>query len=184
MPRFILITGLPLAGKSTLCKAFAKLGLPTISVGDLAREEAKANNMTAREIGEWWRTIFGRHFPTSNAARVLLEAHPQADVLIVEGLREPEAVEATAKLGPVTVIACLSPLATRILRLKARARPGEKVMDLMDRDEQEIKWGVTHCINLADYVLITKQVSEDVQEAAATFYDYVRDSPNDYHRYS
>lgn len=170
MVRFLLITGLPYSGKTTLKQAFQDLGVPAISVGDLAREEAKMNGMTPPEVGEWWRKIFGPSFPTTNAAKVLYEQNPDAKLLVVEGLREVEAIPAINKIGPAYVLACLSPYFVRLRRMKLRGREGDTLENFIERNKQEMEWGVVDAINEADVAVITKEVRVDITGRAKDIY--------------
>lgn len=150
---FILITGPPLSGKTTLKNDLEKnYNVPGIALGDLARSEAETLGITAQEFGEKVRSSLGRDYLVKKA--VAAACLKWAGPVVIEGIRDRAEIEYVKSLNaPVFVIACISPRETRLERNIMRGRDDAAEFD--GRMAQESRWGLLEAILEADEILHT-----------------------------
>lgn len=156
-PGVIALAGLPGAGKTFGGNKLAELlECPTVSMGDIVREKYEIVFDQPPETGEalrdWVEHIReGDLFDIPNWTVSRIEdEYSDADVVVVDGLRTEADLQVLADaFDPFHLIEVKAPFLTRLERLQDRGREGEDeytAYDLVDRDRQEMGWGVQQVI--------------------------------------
>lgn len=179
---FILVAGLPGAGKSIVASVAAKLGLPVYTMGDVVREEVKRRGLEPRpeNFNRVARELRERYGPSVIAERTLerIERDGARGVILIDGVRSLDEVRVFRRHGPAVILAVHASPRTRFERLRSRGRPGDpKTWDEFEkRDLTELSFGLGHVIALADYMLVNERLSRNEFEevAAATLREVIR----------
>ncbi|MBM4249312.1 MAG: flagellar hook-basal body complex protein FliE [Euryarchaeota archaeon] len=160
--KVLVLTGMPGSGKSEAVKVAEEMGIPVHRMGDLVREMVKAKgfevdraNMQAVADGE--RRKFGPDVWARRTVRLIAEA----PLLVIDGTRSLEEVEVFRReLGDRLVVACVhaSPR-TRWGRIGRRGRPDDPrtFAELVERDQNELRWGLGAVIATADVMLVNEE---------------------------
>jgi dephospho-CoA kinase len=160
----LFIYGMPGAGKSTVLTIADGLGIPSITMGDVVRERARValgDGLDSNAIGQWAtdeRTDHGPQIMAEYTRDEILSAHPDADLVIVEGTRSPREIAVFKPEFVTLTLRITSPFETRLQRLQARGRDGEETfteVDLEERDQREYDWGLAELFDVddPDYVI-------------------------------
>lgn len=156
-PGVIALVGLPGAGKTFAGNKLAELlECPTVSMGDTVREKYEVEFGEPPERGEDIRTWVedlreeNEHLIPEWTVDAITRDHREADVVVVDGLRTEADLQVLADaFDPFHLIEVKAPFLTRLERLQDRGREGEDeytAYDLVDRDRQEMGWGVQQVI--------------------------------------
>lgn len=163
---FVLITGLPCAGKSTLRDGLVAEGLPAVSIGDVARQESEGTGMTPREWGAQFgspKTGLPGCIPIEKAIKCYLGPQSASgDTFVIEGIRRIEEIECARGYpgARVLTVACIAPMTVLLDRCRARGR--ETTDEWYARVEEEVGWGALDAIQEADYFVVTKTTPADI----------------------
>lgn len=178
----VLIAGLPGAGKTTVAKTLAEMGMPVISMGDVMREEARKRGRS-EDINSMrlFMVQLRRERGEAVVARLTLEKLEGVDspTVVIDGLRSEEELDAFKKAADRTFLILVeSDLQHRFQRLSRRARPDDpkKVDDLKKRDDTELTVGLeklmsqegTRLVNEGDLPSLRKKVVDLVREQGIT----------------
>ncbi len=171
--RYLLVAGMPGAGKSVVARVARELGIPVFTMGDVVRREVErrglpptpANlNMVAREL----RRLYGKTVIAERTLEAIRESGVEGFVL-VDGVRSLEEVEVFRRDGAVEILAVHASPRTRFERLRSRGRPGDPSTweEFVERDMMELGFGLGNVIALADYMLVNDGVTlEEFRDAA------------------
>ncbi|RLE74753.1 MAG: dephospho-CoA kinase [Thermoprotei archaeon] len=173
--RAILVSGLPGAGKSLLVEAARELGIPTVSMGDVVREEARRRGLpeTSEVLARLARELRDLRGPQAVAELTVRKAEAVAessDTVLIDGVRSWEEVEFFERaFGDVVIVAVHAPRRVRFERLVARGREDDPKTweEFVERDERELGLGVGKVIALSDAMLLNygKSKEEALREA-------------------
>lgn len=152
-PGIVAIAGLPAAGKTFVGNKLAQLlEAPTVSMGDQVRDHYESEFGEAPETGDdirsWVEDIRKRNprmIPEWTVDAITAD-YSDENVVIVDGLRtEVDLTVLEERFDPFHLIEVKSSFLTRLERIQERDREGEgdyTPYDLVDRDRQEMGWGV------------------------------------------
>ncbi len=170
---FILVAGLPGAGKSIVASVASRMGLRVYTMGDVVREEVRRRGLEPRpeNFNRVARELRERYGPTVVAERTLerIERDGVQGVILVDGVRSLDEVRVFRSRGPAVILAVHASPRTRFERLRARGRPGDpKTWEEFERrDMTELSFGLGNVIALADYMLVNEGMRLGEFEAAA-----------------
>lgn len=115
-------------------------------------EEATPEGELGEEIADWVGTILSvnnSYFAEKATERI--KNTEDADVVVVDGIRSvPDAECIMDSFEEFSLVFLHTPFSTRLDRLKERSRSGEEDVDaeyLINRDEQELSWGVNEILS-------------------------------------
>ncbi len=171
--RYILVAGMPGAGKSIVARVARSMGIPVFTMGDVVRREVERRGLppTPQNMNRVARELRERHGKTVIAERTLAEITRSGvtGVVVVDGVRSLEEVEVFSRDGPVVIVAVHASPRTRFERLRRRGRPGDPSSweEFRERDLMELGFGLGNVIALADYMLVNEGLSLEEFEAQA-----------------
>ncbi|MCJ7450245.1 MAG: AAA family ATPase [Candidatus Nanohaloarchaeota archaeon QJJ-9] len=162
------VTGMPLAGKTTVADILEDKGYQKVDMGDVVREEMEQKNLPPEKTGEFVNKQRDKHGMDAIARLTVPYAQDcfeeEQDVVItgMRSLDEKEKFEEEFDYG-IDVIAIWAPDKVRKKRRKARGRPeDEKGQSFTERDYRELKNGVGDLVAKSDYLI--KNYSIDKQK--------------------
>lgn len=115
-------------------------------------EEATPKGDLGEEIADWVDTILSvNNSYFAEKATDKIQNTKDADVVVVDGIRSvPDAECIMGSFEEFSLLFLHTPFSTRLDRLKKRSRSGEEDVDaeyLINRDEQELSWGVDEILS-------------------------------------
>ena len=166
--KVIGLTGLPGSGKSTLVAAIEDLG-QVITMGDVIRNEAKKRDLESTDenlgkIAKELREQGGQGIIAEKCVEWINEL--QCLVVIIDGIRSMYEVKVFRKYWKFPIIATILDDELRFKRLSERGRSDdpETLIDLKERDQREINFGVKEVIEYADYKFINDKSLQESQK--------------------
>ncbi len=153
----ILISGLPCSGKTTVAEIFRKyFNCNIVSMGDVIREESSKTGLEPHKIAIYLRCREGRRAVVNRVIDKVLKELENSNVVIVEGLRSFEELEAFREIGYNTVLIYV--VASRRVResralSRGRAEDVKHVPSIHHRDLRESIYGLIELILYADYII-------------------------------
>ncbi len=168
---FILVTGLPGAGKSLVAKVARELGLPVLVMGDVVREEVRRLGLepTTENLNKVARMLREKYGKTVIAERVVEKALGlKSPVVVIDGVRSLDEVKVFEKHGRVVIVAVHASPRTRYERLRRRGRECDPRSweEFVSRDMTELGFGIGNVIALADFMIVNEGELEDVVREA------------------
>ncbi|MEM1550828.1 MAG: AAA family ATPase [Candidatus Bathyarchaeia archaeon] len=163
------IAGMPGAGKDTVKEIICRYGFPVIVMGDEIRAEAARRNLTPtpENLGRLMVEIRAEEGPDAVAKRCIRKIRDlDADVIVVNGLRNPEEVELFRREFPsFRVIAIHASPRTRFKRLLKRGRSDDPKdwATFCSRDRRELSVGLGNVIAMADYMIVNEGEIEELE---------------------
>jgi dephospho-CoA kinase len=160
--KVIVLTGMPGSGKSEAVKVAEEMGIPVHRMGDLVREMVKAkgfevNRANMQAVADGERKKFGPDIWARRTVRLIAEA----PLLVIDGTRSLDEVEAFRReLGDRLLVACVhASRNTRWERIGRRGRPDDprSFAELVERDQNELRWGLGAVIATADVMLVNEE---------------------------
>jgi dephospho-CoA kinase len=175
----IAVTGLPGAGKAIASSLAKDRSIPVFSCGDVVREEASDRRLlpTPENLGRLMlemRREYGSDIMAKRLEPKIKMAQP--DLVVVEGLRSLDEVEAFKRVFNVAILAIHSPPEQRFQRLLKRKRSDDprNMEEFRERDYRELAVGVGSVIALADNVIVNDSTIEAFRLKLNRFYEEVR----------
>lgn len=168
--RIILVTGMPGSGKTVVVEvASREFNLPRYSMGDVVREEALRiyGSMSADTLLKTAKILRDTYGLDYIARKTVERINASRSVVVIDGVRSLEEVEAFRRIGETVIIAVHASPKTRFERLRRRGRLGDPVKweDFVTRDLVELSLGIGNVIALADIVVVNeKPLDEFVKE--------------------
>ncbi|MFP4001327.1 MAG: AAA family ATPase [Thermoplasmata archaeon] len=165
---FILLTGMPGAGKEEFINITKKKEYDIIRMGDVVREQARIADLDSEKesIGGFANREREEHHEGIWADRTLSKV--QEEKTLIDGLRSPEELNIfrseLEKDAPI--VAIHSSPDTRYKRLKERARedaPNNR-KEFNERDNRELDWGLGRIIAKADHMIVNEGTLSEYQE--------------------
>lgn len=169
--KVIAIAGMPGAGKAIVSKVASSRGIPVLVCGDVVREETKKRGLapTPENTGKVMLAIRQEEGPSVVAERLLPKIESlAAPLVIVEGVRSMDEVNALRRNHNVVIVAVHSSPETRYERLVARGRSDDPKSweEFAERDVRELGVGIGNVIALAQQMLINEGSAEGLNAAA------------------
>jgi len=176
--KFILITGMPGAGKSiAVAVAREKFNLPVYTMGDVVREEAlkrygTISPETVLKTAEILRREYG---PDYVAVKTYERISGKHETVVVDGVRSLEEVEFFKRKGEVVIVAIHASPKTRFKRLLVRGRAGDPKTweEFVIRDRIELGFGIGNVIALADYMVVNEGTVEEAYEKLCRVFEQI-----------
>ena len=167
--KLIVTVGMPGSGKDELVEVAHQMGLATLKMGDLVRDETKRrglplNNANIARVAAEERDRHGAGIWAQRAVPKLIETR-----MLVDGCRsDAEVTVFRHHFGDLYVLGIYSSPETRYDRLIRRARgdDGQNLQEFYDRDRRELKWGIGNAFTLADGMLLNESGLEEFRRAA------------------
>ncbi|MFZ0699351.1 MAG: AAA family ATPase [Thermoplasmata archaeon] len=164
-----MTVGMPGSGKDELVEVAHSVGLATLKMGDLVRDETRRrglalNNANVLRIASEERDKHGPAVWAQRAVPKLIETR-----MLVDGCRsDAEVTVFRHHFGDLFVLGIYSSPETRYERLERRGRKddGTDLQEFYDRDRREMKWGIGNAFVLADGMLVNEGSLEDFRRAA------------------
>ena len=160
----VIVTGMPGSGKSKIVKEFERRGFPSVSMGDLVREETVKRGLeltkeNVAKVSIRLRQELGQNAVAKLAVervRELLKSNP---LVVIDGVRSLDEVGTFRGAFPeeeIVIIAVHTSPHSRFERLKARGRHDDPKTweEFEERDWKELKFGIGNVIAMADYMIV------------------------------
>ncbi|HEV2230786.1 MAG TPA: AAA family ATPase [Thermoplasmata archaeon] len=166
--KLIVTVGMPGSGKDELVEVARGLGLATLKMGDLVRDETRRrglplNNASIARIANEEREKHGPGVWAQRAVPKLIETK-----MLVDGCRSDTEVSVFRHhFGDLFVLGIYSSPEARYDRMTRRARgdDGQSLQEFFDRDRRELKWGIGNALTLADGMLLNEGSLEEFRRA-------------------
>jgi dephospho-CoA kinase len=173
--KLIVTVGMPGSGKDELIEVAHGMGLATLKMGDLVRDETRRrglalNNANVGRIASEEREKHGPGVWAQRALPKLTETR-----MLVDGCRSDSEVSVFRhNFGDLFVLGIYASPETRYDRLSARRRSDDvDLQDFYDRDRRELKWGIGAAFALADGMLVNEGSLEEFRRTARATLDRV-----------
>ena len=166
------VTGLPLAGKTTVAELIEKQGYELVDMGDVVRQEMEDQGVPTEKTGEFvnnQREENGMDAIAQLTVPYIEEASEKAVITGMRGLKEMERFEEELdeEVEMIAVWACKK---VRKRRKEERMRDEDVKGDSFDkRDRRELENGVGKLSMLSDHMIINEgleieELEEEVNE--------------------
>ena len=157
--KLIVTVGMPGSGKDELVGVARSIGLATLKMGDLVRQEAARrgiapNGSALSRLAAEERDKHGAAIWAQRALPKLTETK-----MLVDGCRSDAEITCFRhQFGDLFVLGIFSSPETRYERLRVRARSddGTNLQEFFDRDQRELKFGIGGAFILADEMLVNE----------------------------
>ncbi len=167
--RFLLVTGMPGAGKSIVTNMAREMGIPTYCMGDVIREETirKYGSITPENMRRTAQELREKYGDDIVARKTLEMIKEEQGVIVIDGVRSLKEVNIFKTAGEsVKIIAVHASPKTRFKRIKERRRPGDPKTweEFVKRDMTELSFGIGNVIALADYMIVNEESIEETKK--------------------
>jgi dephospho-CoA kinase len=157
--KLIVTVGMPGSGKDELLEIARTIGLATLKMGDLVRDETRRRGLqlTNANVGRIASEERDKHGGGVWAQRALPKLTETR--MLVDGCRsDTEVTVFRHNFGDLFVLGIFASPETRYDRMTTRSRndDGGSLQDFFDRDRRELKWGIGNAFALADGMLINE----------------------------
>ncbi len=167
--KLIVTVGMPGSGKDELVDVARQMGLATLKMGDLVRDETRRrglplNNANIGRVASEERDKHGAAVWAQKAIPKLTETR-----MLVDGCRsDSEVTVFRHHFGDLFVLGIYSSPEHRYDRMARRARgdDGADLQEFYDRDRRELKWGIGNAFALADGMLINEGTLDEFRRLA------------------
>lgn len=160
----VIVTGMPGSGKSKIVKEFEKRGFPSVSLGDIVREETVKRGLeltkeNVAKVSIRLRQELGQNAVAKLAVEKVRALLKDSQVVVIDGVRSLDEVGTFRGAFPeekIVIIAVHTPPKQRFERLKARGRHDDPQTweDFEERDWKELRFGIGGVIAMADYMIV------------------------------
>jgi len=167
--KLIVTVGMPGSGKDELVGVARSMGLATLKMGDLVRDETRRRNLpiTNANVARVASEEREKHGPGIWAQRALPKLTETR--MLVDGCRsDTEVTVFRHHFGDLFVLGIYASPETRYDRIESRGRGDDPsgMQDLYDRDRRELKWGIGNAFALADGMLVNEGSLDEFRRAA------------------
>ncbi len=176
--KLIVTVGMPGSGKDELVAVARSMGLATLKMGDLVRDETRRRNLplTNENVGRIASEERDKHGPGVWAQRALPKLTETR--MLVDGCRSDSEVQVFRhNFGDLFVLGIFASPETRHDRLETRGRhdDGPGLQEFYDRDRRELKWGIGSAFALADGMLVNEGSLDDFRRSARAMLERILD---------
>jgi dephospho-CoA kinase len=176
--KLIVTVGMPGSGKDELVEVAHQMGLATLKMGDLVRDETRRRglaltNQNVARVASEERDKHGAGIWAQRAIPKLTETK-----MLVDGCRsDSEVTVFRHHFGDLFVLGIYSSPEHRYDRMARRARgdDGADLQEFYDRDRRELKWGIGNAFTLADGMLINEGTLDGFRGVARTTLEKILD---------
>ena len=166
--KLIVTVGMPGSGKDELVTVARSMGLATLKMGDLVRDETRRRGLplSSANVGRIASEERDKHGPGIWAQRALPKLTETR--MLVDGCRSDNEVTVFRhNFGDLFVLGIYASPETRHARMTARGRndDGAGLQDFYDRDRRELKWGIGNAFALADGMLLNEGSLDEFRRA-------------------
>jgi dephospho-CoA kinase len=180
--KLIVTVGMPGSGKDELIAVAQSMGLATLKMGDLVRDETRRRGLqlTNANVGRIASEERDKHGPAIWAQRAvpkLIETR-----MLVDGCRsDSEVAVFRHNFGDLYVLGIFASPETRYDRMTVRNRHDDAggLQEFFDRDRRELKWGIGNAFALADGMLTNETGLDEFRRAARTKIEQVLAAKDD-----
>ncbi|ASJ07873.1 dephospho-CoA kinase [Thermococcus siculi] len=179
----IIVTGMPGSGKSRIVHEFERRGFPSVSMGDVVREETAKRGLAltkenVAKVSIRLRQELGQNAVAKLTVEKVRELLRESDVVVIDGVRSLDEVGTFRGAFPdeeIIIIAVHTPPHTRFERLRARGRHDDPQTweDFEERDWKELKFGIGNVIAMADYMLVNDGSKEEYEKRVNRLVDRI-----------
>jgi dephospho-CoA kinase len=167
--KLIVTVGMPGSGKDELISVAQSIGLATLKMGDLVRDETRRRGLplTNANLGRVANEEREKHGPGVWAQRAIPKLTETK--MLVDGCRSDHEVTVFRhNFGDLFVLGIFASPGTRYDRMIKRSRgdDGMSLQEFYDRDRRELKWGIGNAFSLADGMLINEGPLDEFKRAA------------------
>ena len=178
--KLIVSVGMPGSGKDELIQVARSIGLATIKMGDLVRDETRRRGLplTNPNLGRVANEERERHGPGVWAQRALPKLTETR--MLVDGCRSDHEVTVFRHhFGDLFVLGIFASPETRYDRMIRRSRgdDGLSLQEFYDRDRRELKWGIGNAFALADGMLINEGSLDQFRRDGRTMLERILSRP-------
>ncbi|HEY6238521.1 MAG TPA: AAA family ATPase [Thermoplasmata archaeon] len=167
--KLIVTVGMPGSGKDELVEVAHGMGLATLKMGDLVRDETRRrghpiNNANVARVANEEREKHGPGIWAQRALPKLTETKT-----LVDGCRsDSEVTVFRHNFGDLFVLGIFSSPEQRYDRMMKRGRgdDGAGLQEFYDRDRRELKWGIGNAFALADGILLNEGPLDEFRRSA------------------
>lgn len=167
--KLIVTVGMPGSGKDELVEVAHQMGLATLKMGDLVRDETRRrgfglNNANVARVASEERKKHGPGVWAQRALPKLTETR-----MLVDGCRsDSEVTVFRHHFGDLFVLGIFSSPEDRYDRMIRRGRgdDGADMQEFYDRDRRELEWGIGSAFALADGMLVNEGTLEEFRKVA------------------
>ncbi len=157
--KLIVTVGMPGSGKDELVGIAQSMGLATLKMGDLVRDETRRRGLpvTNANVARIASEEREKHGPAVWAQRALPKLTETR--MLVDGCRsDSEITVFRHHFGDLFVLAIFTSPETRHARMTSRGRSddGAGLEEFYERDRRELKWGIGNAFTLADAMLVNE----------------------------
>ncbi|MCS7121339.1 MAG: AAA family ATPase [Archaeoglobaceae archaeon] len=154
--------GYPLSGKTTASQVAVEIGIPTVNMGDVVREEVAKRNLPLTDenlgnVASDLRKKFGMDIIARLCIPKIRKILDEKGVVVVDGIRGIDEVERFKKTfgDDFILIAIEAPLEIRFERAKRRMRSDDvlTIEELKKRDEREESFGLKKAMEVANFTV-------------------------------
>ncbi len=167
--KLIVTVGMPGSGKDELVEVARQMGLATLKMGDLVRDETRRrglalNNANVARVASEERKKHGGGVWAQRALPKLTETR-----MLVDGCRsDSEVTVFRHHFGDLFVLGIFASPEHRYDRMIRRGRgdDGVDMQEFYNRDRRELEWGIGNAFALADGMLVNEGTLEEFRRAA------------------
>lgn len=166
--KLIVTVGMPGSGKDELVEVAHGMGLATLKMGDLVRDETRRRGLpiTNANVARVANEEREKHGPGIWAQRALPKLTETK--MLVDGCRsDSEVTVFRHHFGDLFVLGIFSSPEHRYDRMTRRGRgdDGQGLQEFFDRDRRELKWGIGNAFALADGMLTNEGSLDEFRRA-------------------
>ncbi|BAD85523.1 dephospho-CoA kinase [Thermococcus kodakarensis KOD1] len=179
----VIVTGMPGSGKSKIVKEFEKRGFPSVSLGDIVREETLKRGLeltkeNVAKVSIRLRQELGQNAVAKLAVEKVRALLKGSQVVVIDGVRSLDEVGTFRGAFPeenIIIVAVHTPPRQRFERLKARGRHDDPQTweDFEERDWKELRFGIGGVIAMADYMLVNNGSREEYEAEVKKLVDEI-----------
>ncbi|ATZ61437.2 MAG: AAA family ATPase [Methanosarcinales archaeon Met12] len=168
--------GMPASGKTEAAKVLQCHGIPIIRMGDVVRAEVKARGLDITEenvgrVADELRKNEGMDAVAKRCISLISKTPPSnCDTVVIDGIRGIAEVKAYEKAfgNRFILIAIEASQKIRFNRAMARKREDDvsNWESFKQKDERELRWGLTEAMNIADISLDNDGTLEEFKKQA------------------
>ncbi|HXY46945.1 MAG TPA: AAA family ATPase [Thermoplasmata archaeon] len=174
--KLVVTVGMPGSGKDELVAVARSMGLATLKMGDLVRDETRRRGLTVTNanvarVASEERDKHGAGVWAQRALPKLTETR-----MLVDGCRsDTEVTVFRHNFGDLFVLGIFASPETRHARMANRSRSddGADLQEFYDRDRRELKWGIGNAFALADGMIVNEGSLEEFRREARALLERV-----------
>ncbi|AFL95652.1 hypothetical protein CL1_1453 [Thermococcus cleftensis] len=179
----IIVTGMPGSGKSKIVHEFERRGFPSVSMGDVVREETVKRGLeltkeNVAKVSIRLRQELGQNAVAKLAVEKVRELLRESPIVVIDGVRSLDEVGTFRGAFPgekILIIAVHTPPMLRFERLRARGRHDDPQTweDFEERDWKELKFGIGNVIAMADHMVVNDCSREEYEKRVRELVDKI-----------